>query len=217
MSKSKILTFFIAAIAVAGLLSFGSIAQAEEAGHAHGGSHHEGGTIKGLVKTPWVKRYPAIVYVDHVDGTFPPPKENVSIGQSNLTFKPRIMAVLKGTTVDFVNDDNVVHNVFAPPGSAKEFNLGTYGVGVTKTETFDKLGEVPLLCNVHAEMDAFVVVLQNPYFALTDKKGNFEIKDVPPGSFKLKVWHEKLKEVTQDVVVEAGKTASVKFKGLKKR
>ncbi len=217
MRKSKIVTLFIALIAAFSLLSGGSIVQAEEGGHAHGGGHHGGGTIKGLVKTPWVKRYPAIVYVDHVDGTFPPPKENVFIGQSNLTFKPRIMPVLKGTTVDFTNDDNVVHNVFAPPGAAKEFNLGTYGVGVTKTETFDKLGEVPLLCNVHAEMDAFVVVLQNPYYTLTDKKGNFEIKGVPAGSYKLKVWHEKLKEATQDVVVEAGKTASVKFKGLKKR
>lgn len=176
------------------------------------------GTIKGVVKTPWVKRYESLVYVDRVEGkTFPPPKEAVFMGQKNLVFKPHILPVLKGTTVDFTNDDTVVHNVFAPPGAAKRFNLGTYGVGVTKTETFDALGEVPLLCNVHAEMLGFVIVLQNPYFALTDKAGNFEIKGVPPGTYQLKVWHEKLQGTVQDVTVEAGKSASVEFTGLKKR
>lgn len=178
----------------------------------------ENGSITGVVKTPWVKRYPALVYVDRVEGKeFPPPEKTVFMSQKNLIFQPHILPIVKGTTVDFTNDDSVTHNVFAPPGSAKAFNLGTYGVGVTKTVTFDELGEVPLLCNVHAEMAAFVLVLQNPYFSLTDKKGNFEIKDVPPGTYTLKVWNEKLEEVSQEVIVEPGKTSSVEFKGLKKR
>lgn len=172
----------------------------------------EGGTIKGVVKTPWVKRYQALVYADRVEGEFPPPKEKVFMGQKGLVFRPHILPVVKGTTVDFTNDDNVVHNVFTPTGSAKMFNLGTYGEGVTKIATFDKFGEVTLLCNVHPEMLGYIIVLQNPYFAFTDKKGNFEIKDVPAGAYKLKVWHEKLKEATQEVVVEAGKTVSVEFK-----
>jgi len=176
------------------------------------------GTIKGVVKTPWVKRYEALVYIDRVEGkTFPPPKEAVFMSQKNLVFKPHILPVLLGTTVDFTNDDTVVHNVFAPPGSAKQFNLGTYGVGVTKKVTFDKPGEVPLLCNVHAEMLAYILVLQNPYYDLTDKAGNFEIRGVPPGTYKLKVWHEKLQGADQQVTVEAGKTAAVEFGGLKKR
>jgi len=176
------------------------------------------GTIKGMVKTPWVKRYDALVYIERVEGkTYPPPKEKVFMSQKNLVFKPHVLPVLKGTTVDFTNDDTTIHNVFAPPGSAKAFNLGTYGVGVTKTETFNALGEVPLLCNVHAEMAGFIIVLQNPYYVLTDKAGNFEIKGVPPGTYKLKVWHEKLKEVSQNVTVEAGKSASVEFTGFKNR
>ncbi len=178
----------------------------------------EDGLITGVVKTPWVKRYLALVYVDRVEGKeFPAPEKPVFMSQKNLVFQPHILPIVKGTTVDFTNDDNVTHNVFAPPGSAKAFNLGTYGVGVTKTVTFSELGEVPLLCNVHAEMAAFILVLQNPYFSLTDKKGNFEIKDVPPGTYTVRVWHEKLKEVTQEVTVEAGKAATVEFKGLKKR
>lgn len=177
------------------------------------------GTIKGVVNSPWVKRYQALVYIDRVEGKeFAPHEGKVLMSQKNLVFKPRILPILKGTTVDFTNDDNVIHNVFAPPGSAKVFNLGTYGVGVTKSVTFDKLGEVPLLCKVHAEMAAFIMVLQNPYFALTDEKtGSFEIKGVPPGSYQLKVWNEKLKDVTQKVVVETGKTATVEFTKLEKR
>lgn len=176
------------------------------------------GTIKGVVKTQWVKRYDGLVYIDKVEGkTFPPPTGKIFMGQKNLVFKPRVLPILKGTTVDFTNDDTTVHNVFSPPGSAKQFNLGTYGVGVTKTVTFDALGEVPLLCNVHAEMAGFILVLQNPYYAVTDKAGNFEIKGIPPGTYKLTFWHEKLKESSQNVTVEAGKTVSVEIAGMKNR
>jgi plastocyanin len=171
--------------------------------------HPPGGTIKGVVNTPWVKRYPALVYVDQVKGEFPPPKKNPFMGQKGLVFAPRVLPVLKGSTVDFTNDDSVAHNVFTPPGAATRFNLGLYGVGVKKVVTFDNLGEVPLLCNVHPEMLGYVIVLQNPYFALTDNAGKYEIKNVPAGSYKLKVWHEKLQEVVKEVVVEEGKTATV--------
>lgn len=178
----------------------------------------ETGTIKGVLKSPWVKRYEGLVYIEQVAGKeFPPPDKPVLMSQKNLVFLPRILPVLKGTTVDFTNDDTVVHNVFAPPGSAKRFNLGTYGVGVKKYETFNELGEVTLLCNVHPEMVGFIIILQNPYYDLTDKSGNFEIKGVPPGTYKLKVWHEKLQGADQNVTVEAGKSASVEFVGLKRR
>ena len=73
------------------------------------------------------------------------------------------------------------------------------------------LGEVPLLCNVHPEMLGYVIVLQNPYFALSDNTGKYEIKNVPAGSYKLKVWHEKLQETTKDMTVEEGKTVTVDF------
>lgn len=178
----------------------------------------EGGIIKGVVKTPWVTRYEALVYIENVKGTeFPPPKENPFMSQRGLVFRPYILPIVKGTTVDFTNNDDVSHNIFSPPGSAKRFNLGIYRPGVTKTVTFDKLGEVTTLCNVHSEMVGFIIVLQNPYFALTDKKGNFEIKDVPAGTYTLKVWHEKLKEASQEMVVEAGKTVSAEFIELKRR
>ena len=134
-----------------------------------------------------------------------------------MVFRPHILPILKGSTVDFTNDDTVDHNVFSPPGSATPFNLGIYGTGVKRTEKFDNLGEVPLLCSVHPEMSAFVIVLQNPYYALTDNAGAFEIKDVPAGTYQLKVWDEKVKGAPQEVTVAAGKTATVEFKGLTRR
>jgi len=97
-----------------------------------------------------------------------------------------------------------------------QFNLGTYDVGVVKHVTFDKPGEIPLLCNVHAEMSAFVPVLENPYFSLTGKDGVFKIENVQAGTYKLSAWHEKLRTVTKDVTVAANKMTNVDFQ-LKKR
>jgi plastocyanin len=177
----------------------------------------QGGTIKGTVDSPYVSRFPALVYIDHVNGRFSPPKENPHMSQKGMVFQPHILPVLKGSTVDFTNDDTVAHNVFSPPGSATPFNLGIYDTGVKKTETFNHLGEVPLLCSVHPEMSAFVIVLQNPYFALTGNAGAFEIKNVPAGTYQLKIWDEKIKGAPQQVTVAAGKTSTVEFKGLTRR
>ncbi len=177
-----------------------------------------GGTITGNVKCKRV-RYPenVVVYIEKIsDNKFPAPEEHGVVDQFNLTFVPHVIVIQKGTTIDFPNSDSVRHNVLSPPDCPMQFNLGTYDVGVVKHVTFDKPGEVPLLCNVHAEMSAFVLVLENPYFSLTGKDGVFKIENVPAGTYKLSAWHERLKTITKDVTIEAGKTASVDFQ-LKKR
>ncbi|MBT6049717.1 MAG: hypothetical protein HOG49_23195 [Candidatus Scalindua sp.] len=177
-----------------------------------------GGAITGSVKCKRV-RYPenVVVYIEKIgDNKFPAPEEHGVVDQFNLTFVPHVIVVQMGTTIDFPNSDSVRHNVLSPPDCCKQFNLGTYDVGVVKHVTFDEPGEIPLLCNVHAEMSAFVLVLANPYFSLTGKDGVFKIENVPAGTYKLKAWHEKLKTITKDVTVEAGKTTSMDFQ-LKKR
>lgn len=176
------------------------------------------GSITGVVTCAKVRdNADAIVYVEKVgDNKFTPPTEHAIIDQLNLTYVPRVVAMQKGTTADFPNSDAVRHNVFSPPTAALQFNLGTYPTGVVKEVLFDVTGETPLLCNVHAEMAGYAVAFENPYFALTDKAGNYTIEGIPPGKYVVKTWHEKLKDVSQDVTVEAGKAATANF-DLKRR
>ncbi len=176
------------------------------------------GTITGTVKCRRVRHSgDAVVYIEKVgDNKYDIPSEHGIVDQMNLVFIPHVLAVQKGTTVDFPNNDQVRHNVFSPPDCCNQFNLGTYDAGASKPVTFDKSCEVPLLCNVHAEMSAYVVVIDNPYFAVTAKDGSYKIDNVPPGTYKLKTWHEKLKSVELEVKVEGGKTVEADFV-LKKR
>jgi plastocyanin len=150
----------------------------------------------------------SVVYVDAIAGkTFPAPKDRPVIDQKGLMFTPHIVVVQQGTTVDFLNSDNVAHNVFwTAVGSDKKagHNLGTWPKGEKRAFTFDKPGVVPLLCNVHPEMAGYLVVTPTPYSAETDDAGNYKIKDVPDGSYTLVVWHEGAKSQSKPVTVAGG-------------
>jgi plastocyanin len=167
------------------------------------------GEIKGKVSVQGIKSPDNIaVYVDAVPGKkFDPPADHVSIDQRKMNFNPHVTVVVQGTTVDFVNSDAVGHNVYWPSvGGNKKLahNLGTWPKGEKKSFQFTDLGSATLLCNVHPEMSAFLVVVPTPYFAVTDSDGAYEIKDVPPGTYTLKTWSEDGKVTTQPVTVAAG-------------
>jgi len=151
----------------------------------------------------------SVVYVDAIAGkTFPAPKEHPVIDQKGLVFAPHIVVVQQGTTVEFLNSDNVQHNVFwtSINGDKKAgHNLGTWPKGEKRPFTFDKAGVVPLLCNVHPEMAGYLVVSPTPYFAQSDDSGNYKIKDVPDGSYTVVVWHEGAKNQSKPITV-AGET-----------
>lgn len=151
----------------------------------------------------------AVVYVGEIPGkTFPPPTEHARIDQKNLLFYPHVLAVLVGTTVDFMNSDAVLHNVFSPDGCADKFNLGTWPKGEIRSYTFKKeCVAATLLCKVHPEMEAFVVSVPTPYFTTTKKDGSYKIENVPDGSYTLKVWHPKVK-AAQKALTVAGATAA---------
>jgi plastocyanin len=163
-----------------------------------------GGTIEGKIEAKRVRRVSNIVvYVDKagVSTEFSPSEEHAVMDQRDLTFIPHVLPVLVGTTVDFLNSDTILHNVFTPDKIADKFNLGTYPQGTQKSHTFDRPGNAVVLCNVHPEMEAYIVVLETPYFAVTDADGEYSISGVPAGSYTLKTWHEKLKEGSQSVTV----------------
>jgi plastocyanin len=173
------------------------------------------GEVKGKVSVQGLRSAENIaVYVDAIPGKkFDPPAQHVTIDQRKMTFAPRVTVVLQGTTVDFLNSDPVGHNVYWPSISGNKklaHNLGTWPKGEKKSFQFNDLGVASLLCNVHPEMSGYVVIASTPYFAVTDKDGAFEIKDVPPGTYTLKTWSEDGKPTTQSITV-SGATTSVEL------
>jgi plastocyanin len=169
------------------------------------------GEIKGDVTAQGMRSPEGIVvYIDAIAGkTFTPPKEHAVMDQKSLTFIPHVLAILKGTTVDFLNSDTVLHNVYWPSINGNRrlaHNMGTWPQGVSKSFTFDQTGIVPLLCNVHPEMSGYIFVAPTPYFAITNAKGEYTIKDVPPGKYTLKTWSEQGKPVEQAVEVSGAVT-----------
>ena len=156
----------------------------------------------------------AVVYVAAITGrTFPAAKEHAKIDQANLVFAPHVLPVLVGTTVDFHNSDAVLHNVFSP--DFEKYNLGTWPLGQTKDHTFAKCAKAPCayvqLCRVHPEMEGYIVVLQNPFYAVSGKDGRYKIDNVPPGAYSVGVWHAKLKSPAKPVTVDGAKPAVVDF------
>jgi plastocyanin len=148
----------------------------------------------------------AVVYVGAIAGkTFPAPKEHATVDQKNMVFAPRVLPVLVGTTVDFLNSDAVLHNVYSTAACAEKFNLGTWPQGQIKSYTFSKECVAELLCKVHPEMQGFVVAVPTPYFAAVKADGSYRIADVPDGSYTVKTWHPKLKPAEKPVTV-AGAT-----------
>jgi plastocyanin len=171
--------------------------------------------IKGKVSVQGIKSAENIaVYVDAIpDKKFDAPKEPVVVDQRKMAFIPHVIAVQQGTTVEFLNSDSVGHNVYWPSISGNKklaHNLGTWPKGDKKPFQFNDVGVASLLCNVHPEMSGYVVVTPTPYFAVTDKEGNFEIKNIPAGKYTLKTWSEDGKPTTQAVDVSAA-TATVEL------
>lgn len=145
----------------------------------------------------------AVIYIQKIEGkTFTASENPAKMDQKNLVFYPHVLPVLKGTEVEFLNSDDVLHNVFSPDDCADKFNLGSWPKGESRSYKFNKPGCISvMLCNVHPEMEAYVLVLETPYFAVSDKDGNYTIKNVPAGKYTLKVWHEKLKEQSVEITV----------------
>jgi plastocyanin len=171
-------------------------------------------TITGTVKvTGASSSADAVVYIQQASGPGAAPPADAEMNQQKMQFIPHVLAVVAGTKVKFLNSDPTPHNVFSPDN--EKYNLGTWPQGQTKEHVFMACKTFPCvytqLCRVHPEMEGFVVVLQNPYFATTARDGKYEIKDVPPGSYQVAVWHDKGKAQPKAVTVEAGKPAVVDF------
>jgi plastocyanin len=166
-------------------------------------------------------RSQVLVYVDVPRVQCPhttPSGPNPAIHQTDLRFAPDLVAIQRGGTVDFPNDDRVFHNVFSL-SRTKRFDLGLYRAGESHPVTFDRPGVVDVYCNIHPDMIAQIFVLDSPFFAVTTAEGGFLIPNVPVGTWDLVArqrWGAEVRSqvtvtrggsVSHDVVVEAGERA----------
>ena len=152
----------------------------------------------------------AVVYIlSPVKGVKPaPPAQNPLLDQKDLMFRPLVLPVVVGTTVDFPNNDEVFHNVFSY-SSPSEFDLGRYPIGKSKKVTFDHAGVVNVYCDIHAYMYATILVLDNPFYAMPDDDGGYVIPNVPAGTHQLGFWYGKKMVGSRTVTVKANETTNV--------
>ena len=179
------------------------------------GSKPQLGTVKGsisILKGGKAKgdNKGAIVYLENVPGTPPQPKDHAIIRQREKQFEPPLTVVVKGTTIDFPNEDKIFHNVFSVSRPAR-FDLGLYKSGTAKSVEMKRSGTVDVYCNIHPEMIAKVKVLDNAYYTITGKDGAFKIENVPAGEYPIVAWLATGDEAKGTVKVAAGGAAEVKL------
>lgn len=171
------------------------------------------GAISGTVRHTTVKRYPTVVYIEEMSGKeFAPPAVHPTLTVKRNSISPQILPIVAGTTVDFVGGDRQKHYAFSPDG--EKYELRRLSKGQKESYTFKNAGVYTQLCTHHSVV-GHVVVLRTPYFAVADESGNFQIPNVPTGSWKLKVWNRRLGpsqlRISYDVNVVAGQAARMEI------
>jgi plastocyanin len=164
--------------------------------------------IKAKVKNGKVDASGVVIWLEPLDAAARPlRRQRQMMDQRNKRFTPHVVVVETGGEVDFPNNDPFFHNVFSIY-NGKRFDLGLYASGEARPVTFNRPGISHIFCNIHPQMSAIVIALNTPYHALSNASGSFVIGDVPPGHYRLQVWHERaqpaaLATLTQTVQVTA--------------
>jgi hypothetical protein len=154
-----------------------------------------------------------VVYVS--DGltshTFQPPQQPATLEQKGCQYRPHVLALQANQKLDVVNSDETTHNIHPTPNNNREWNMSQpHGVPLEQTFAREEIA-IPVKCNVHPWMRGYIAVFKHPYFAVTDKTGSFEVKDLPPGSYTITAWQEKLGTQIQKVTVGAGEAKTLDF------
>jgi plastocyanin len=150
-----------------------------------------------------------VLWLRPLDGPAPAARpRTVEVLQKDKRFSPHVTAIPVGSTVAFPNADPVFHNAFSN-FSGQPFDVGLYPPGTSRSVTFTQPGIVRVFCNIHSTMSAIIAVLPSPWYAVTDASGRFAIPNVPPGSYQIRIVHERalpenLKALERRVIVPAG-------------
>jgi plastocyanin len=143
---------------------------------------------------------------------FPTPTTPVVLDQKGCRYTPRVLGVQVGQPFEILSSDDTLHNVHAIPANNREFNRGYPASGIRHTHTFSAVEVmVPFKCDVHKWMNAWVGVLDHPFFAVTNADGTFELTGLPPGTYTVEAWHERLGTQTQSVTVGEKQTSDTAF------
>ena len=154
-----------------------------------------------------------VVYVSDGLGsqTSQPPQQPAVLEQKGCQYKPHVLAMQANQKLNVVNADQTTHNIHPTPNNNREWNM-SQPPGMPLEQTFTRTEvAIPVKCNVHPWMKGYIAVFKHPYFAVTDKNGSFDIKDLPPGTYTITAWQEKLGTQIQKITVGAGETKTLDF------
>lgn len=175
----------------------------------------ESGSVRGRVRLEVdgikiAEAGPMVAYLEPLgDAPSPRPPATVpKVYQKDARFSPQFLAIAAGQSVAMPNDDAIYHNVFSY-STPNDFDLGLYPAGESRTVTFRHAGVVRTYCSIHESMSGTIFVAPTRYFAVMRASGDFEIRDVAPGRYKLTTWCERLPAVTREIQVQPGKGTNV--------
>lgn len=154
-----------------------------------------------------------VVYVSDglTNHNFQPPAQPAVLEQKGCQYKPHVLALQAGQKLDVVNSDETTHNIHPTPNNNREWNMTQpHGMPLEQTFAREEIA-IPVKCNVHPWMKGYIAVLKHPYFAVTDKGGNFEIKDLPPGTYTITAWQERMPPQSQKITVGVGEAKTLDF------
>lgn len=179
---------------------------------AAGAGAYQSRRLKFLEKIDYSALREFVVHITEVSA--PPDPANpprAVVTQKDGAFVPRIVPVVAGTVVEWPNADEIYHNVFSM-SETTPFDLGLYKRGEdAQSLLFAKTGRIDVFCSIHSQMSCVVLVLPNPWFAVTDDRGRFVIRNIPPGTYQVRAWHERLPPQIQTIVVPASGDARADF------
>lgn len=144
--------------------------------------------------------------------SFPTPSTPVKLEQIGCQYQPHVAGMVVAQTIDVVNGDQTTHNIHPIPTVNREWNESQSpgGAPIEKSFAREEIA-IPVKCNVHPWMKAYMAVLPNPYFQVTSKDGKFDLKNLPPGTYTIVAWHELYKTDPQTVTIGPKETKSVNF------
>lgn len=146
------------------------------------------------------------------EGSWAPPSEAAVMDQEGCRYIPHVMGVMVGQTVRILNSDGLLHNVHALPEVNAEFNMAMPATRTEAERVFDQVEDpFRIKCDVHPWMGAYVAVLPNPFFDVTEEDGEYEVSDLPAGTYEVEAWHERLGTQTASVTVGEGETSTADF------